>query len=145
MHDQLSRLVGAAKWFAQEHENVKDNPKKLLAADKKGVAEITRVGDECARGMETYEKARVVLNETAKHFLDGVAETPLGVNPFPGADRRHIEIAFAAVRFVTAELESSFCPMHSSRTKDYTPADRRAVDRYFKYREELVQLVKELK
>ena len=145
MHDQLSRLVGAAKWFVQEHEAVKDNPEKLLKGERKGAEESARVSDECAASMEIYMKSQVVLAETARFFFEAVSQAPLARDVFPKADRKELEIAFAALRLVTAELEWTFCPVHSSRMKDYTPADLRATDRWEKYREELVKLVKELK
>jgi len=138
MREELDRLLEAAKRFVQEHDNVEDNPKKLLESRNKGAAECTRVSNECGRLMKIHGEAEDALRDAAMRFLEKRHSGEYKV--FYDLSRERwpdVELAFAAVRFVIGAFEFSVSP---TAHKSHGPHGSE-IDRFFKYREELVTMV----
>jgi len=132
---ELKDLAAVARRFCQEHRNVEKNPEKLLAADKKGAEECTRVSHECGESMKVYQEALTNLTEVSRYFFALCTSLP---GELREALPRDLEIGFAAARFVLAQCEFDLVPS-SLKYRSRGPLGPEG-ERYFKLRQELVDI-----
>jgi len=123
---QESILAAAARYTAA-HNRVKDNPKKLVEAEKFSVEDYQAVSDECTKGMEEFNRAEETLFRAVNDFL-ATHENP---------------IVSAAIRFCKASEAWIALPPneHSARSKDWTPEGHAVVEEYFGARQALFDVV----
>ena len=120
-----SNIIAYALMYLTTHEQVKDNPKKLLEA--KGADMTIFVSNECAQGMKRHKMA--------EHFLLDAAGK---VNQ--DSLRKERAVIDAAIRYQKAtELNRGNPNMISSHHKD----DPR-IEEYFSAHSALIKAIREL-
>lgn len=129
----LETVLVAVRWTDEFRRN-EDNPRKLLAAmTREQSDEATR---ECTRGMEALQKLEGSLFEAASAFFVTAVRTEIRFR-LDLAERHpaaHL-VAFDAVRFLEASLESSVDRTMLSSSGPRSDQSKR----YFAAREDLVR------
>lgn len=135
----LNDLLVFAVAYNSAHKLVEDNPTKLNNA--RTAEACTRVANECAKNMEIFGKAEEILCDKALEFLIA-CNNALFRHYYELANgrRKDMAVAFAAMRFAQARIESIG---DESKYRSHGPASPQS-RRYFDYRDELFQLASQI-